>query len=129
MDAILVIELQPWQKESNGEWMRYGTWNIVFSKNKKFTTNDYAKIKDDIFSKSILYGRMWEMNDPDEELLHFGFSIDVNRHQYVSVKKYMFSAEYPLKWKSHYLANFNELLGRIRSSFEINKVLKIEQDC
>ena len=67
MNAVLIIELQPWTQENHYDWVRYGTWSIFFTKNDKFSLNEYMKTKDDVLGKTLLSGTMWEYSDAENQ--------------------------------------------------------------
>jgi hypothetical protein len=128
MNAVLIIELQPWTQENHYDWVRYGTWSIFFTKNDKFSLNEYMKTKDDVLGKTLLSGTMWEYSDAENQKLTYGFSMPVNPKKTFSTKNFMDSSQYSLRWETHYKASVNEILERLHSSFSVNKVMKIEKD-
>lgn len=133
MDAVLVMEFEPWSmmQEASDEnpipkWRRYGKWSIFILKNKDFSLIDYEKLKKEQKDKTLLVGRIWEESAPDLPTIDYCIAMMTNATKSMGALGKFEKHEYSQQWRKKYMTSMNEILQRLQIPFTINKILQTE---
>ena len=136
MNAVLVIEFDPWsmqsklneEEEKTPKWRRYGKWSIFIVKKKDFTLDDYKKLKKEQKDGTLLVGRVWEESEPEIPTLSYCITMMTNAKKSIGSISIIEKHEYSQQWRKKYMASVNEILQRLQIHFTVNKILQVEEN-
>jgi hypothetical protein len=133
MDAVLVMEFEPWSMMQDAsdetpipKWRRYGKWSIFILKNKDFSLIDYEKLKKEQKDKTLLVGRIWEESTPELPTIDYCIAMMTNATKSMGALGKFEKHEYSQQWRKKYMTSMNEILQRLQIPFTINKILQTE---
>ncbi len=132
MNAVLVLQFGSWHPnpinhKPEQAWYREGTFRILFTKNDKFSKEDYDKLADNAKAMSMLEGKITEITLDAVGFVSSSMSTPVNRHASTKLEFQINKTNYSNTAADLYKKKINELLQYLRVSYTINKVLLIEQ--
>jgi len=129
MNAVIVLDFQPWRPieptMSITNWRRSGKWYIYMMKKNEFTLIDYANFTDKT-ARAILTGIVWEDSSPQSDEIECAITMMTNTKMTVGTQCIIPKHEYTQKWRKNYLLGINDILQKLRISFEVNKALQME---
>jgi hypothetical protein len=133
MDAVLVMEFEPWSMMQDAsdetpipKWRRYGKWSIFILKNKDFSLIDYENLKKEHKDKTLLVGRIWEESTPELPTIDYCIAMMTNATKSMGALGKFEKHEYSQQWRKKYMTSMNEILQRLQIPFTINKILQTE---
>ena len=129
MNAVIVLDFQPWRPMDSTmsitSWRRSGKWYIYMMKKNEFTLIDYTNFTDKT-TRAILTGIVWEDSSPQSDEIECAITMMANTKMTVGTQCVIPKYEYTQKWRKNYLLGINDILQKLRISFEVNKALQME---
>jgi uncharacterized FlgJ-related protein len=126
MNAILVLDFDSWQfiDERNHKtgMRRLGKWKIFFQKDNLFLEN-YKLMKKDNKHNSLLEGYLKEDFFEHLGTISYTATMAVNAKMTIGTQGMIENNRYDELWSSSYIESMNELVRRLRVSWEVNKAL------
>lgn len=132
MNAVLILQFASWHPnpinhKPEQAWYRDGTFRILFTKNDKFSKDDYFKLGDNAKALSVIEGKITEITLDTVGFVSTSMSTPVNKNTSTKLEFQINKTNYDNTAAELYRQKINELLQYLRVSYNINKVMLIEQ--
>ena len=116
MNAILFVQLTHWQpnhnQELHAEWKRTGRWYITMNKHDKIVSP---------IRNVVLEGRVLEVNSNMLHPVQIVMQTKLNENKSMFVEGVVDYSGYDRLAESTYQKMVNDLLNRLRTSFDVNR--------
>lgn len=118
MNAILFVQLTNWQPNNNqelhSEWKRTGKWYISMSKHDKLISP---------IRNVLLEGRVLEINSTMLHPVQIIMQTKLNDNKSMFIEGVVDYSGYDRLAESTYQKMVNDLLNRLRTSFDVNRTV------